>query len=69
MSSEIRTLVVALTLTAAVLFAALIGTTAAVITRFDHGSMPSAILRGGVAFGATLTLILTVTTAITSLLG
>lgn len=47
----------ALTLLAAVLLALLAAVTAGLLARWDGASLPAALLRAGVAFGGTITLI------------
>jgi hypothetical protein len=57
-----------LALTTAALVAAMIGTAAGCLARIDGATLPSAIHRGAVTFGATLTLLLGVLSLMGSLL-
>lgn len=63
-----RVILITLILAVAILFAALAGAVTTVITRLGGTTLPSACLRGGIAFGGTLTLLLAVTTTIADLL-
>ena len=68
MPGNVRILVMALALAVAILLATLTAVTAAIITRLGGGPLSSAILRGGVTFGGTLTLLLAVMTTIAAFL-
>lgn len=56
-ASPIHLVLLALALFAAALLALLAAVTAALLARWDGASLPAALLRSGVAFGGTLTLL------------
>ncbi|MFD5083410.1 hypothetical protein ACFWOG_12325 [Kitasatospora sp. NPDC058406] len=69
MSPTMTTLsLLAMALLAAVLLSALVAVGAGLLARMDGASLPAAVLRAGVAFGASLTLLITLFTLSTSAL-
>ncbi|MGP4002876.1 hypothetical protein [Streptomyces sp. 8N706] len=59
---------IALVLAVSVLFVVLAGMAVGTIARLDGATLPSALQRGGVAFGGTLTLLLTAVSSVAGLL-
>ncbi|WP_405945420.1 hypothetical protein OG588_49415 [Streptomyces prunicolor] len=58
----------ALTLLTAVLLALLAAVTAGLLARWDGASLPAALLRAGVAFGGTITLLIALLALVVSTL-